>query len=611
MAAAPKLPRGARSRILFRIMRTYMKPYWKRMLLVLVLMLSANAFALVGPWLSGQALNAIADRNGVRFGDVYRTLAWMAAFYLASALLSYLVSRLMVGLGQRIAYRMREDVFDKLMKMPVGYFDRNATGDIVSRISYDIDTINASLSNDLLQILASLVTVIGSLVMMAVICPILLVVFAVTVPISLLFTRYKSKKIRPLFSRRSAKLGELNGYAEEMLSGQKSIKAYTREEVITGRFDRYNEEACQAYYRADYQAAIIGPTVNFINNLSLVLITTLGGMLYMFTVFAYPMPAVFQIEIGAVGSFVQYSRKFTGPINEFANIINEIHSALSAGDRVFRLLDEEEEVQDVPGAEKLEDVCGDVALSHVRFGYTPERVVLGDLSLDVRAGQTIAIVGPTGAGKTTIINLLMRFYDPQSGRICLDGRDLRDCTMVSVRRSYTMVLQDTWLFYGTIRDNIRYGHEEATEEEIRAAAKAAHIDSYIESLPDGYGTILSDDGVNISKGQKQMLTIARAMLLRSPLLILDEATSNVDSRTEMQIRDSMEELMKDRTCFIIAHRLSTIEKADQILVVKDGDVIERGTHRELLSRPTFYRDLYRSQFETSGGPPAADPELFA
>jgi len=565
----------------------YLLRYKWTVLLAVLLMISSNLFALVGPALSGRAIDAIEPGQGaVDFPSAIFYCVLMLAFYAASALLSYILSVIMIDLSRKIVYTMRREAFNRLMSLPVSYFDQTHFGDIVSHLSYDIDTINASLSNDLLQICGSTITIVGSLIMMLRICPILVLVFVVTVPISVAFTAYKSKRIRPLFRTRSAKLGELNGFSEEMLSGHKTIKAYNREDVIIDRFSQRNREAVEAYYQADYHACITGPSVNFINNLSLSLISMFGAILYLLG----------KVHLSTISSFILYSRKFSGPINEMANIVSELQSACAAAERVFRLIDEQPEPADSPDAIALTEVKGGVKAEQVNFGYTPEKQIIYDLNLDVSPGKTIAIVGPTGAGKTTIINLLMRFYDPQSGSIRIDGTELREATRDSLRLAYSMVLQDTWLFYGTIFDNIAYGKEGATEEEVIAAAKAAHLHSFIESLPDGYQTILSDDGINISKGQKQLLTIARAMLCPAPMLILDEATSNVDSRTEQIIQEAMYRLMENKTCFVIAHRLSTIQNADCILVMKNGTIIEQGTHSQLLEAGGFYASLYNSQF---------------
>ena len=597
--APEKLDKKTRRGVIVRLLG-YMLKHWPFVILALCMTLLSNQLALMGPDFLGNAVDAIADKNGVQMDTVMSNFYKMLVCYIAAAVLSYVLTVVMVNLSQRIIYSMRKQLFEKLTTLPVGYFDTHATGDIISRISYDIDTVNSTLSHDLIQILTSAYTVLGSLYFMYRISKPLILVFFITVPISILFTKYKSKKIRPFFRKRSQKLGELNGYAEEMLSGSKTIRAYRREATITGRFDARNKEAVDAYYDADYHGAILGPFVNFVNNLSLSLIMIFGGILFLYSETGYFVEGAawfsFYITIGGVSKFVMYSRKFAGPINEFANILHEFQSAFSAAERVFRIIDEEPEPADKENATVLSDVSGDVELKNVKFGYIPEKTIIHNLSLHAKPGQTVAIVGPTGAGKTTIINLLMRFYDIDGGEINVDGSEIREVTRDSLRRSYTMVLQDTWLFYGTIFDNITYGREDATMEDVVAAAKAAKIHSFIEALPDGYDTVLSDDGVNISKGQKQLITIARAMLPKSPMLILDEATSNVDSRTEIKIQEAMNELMKDRTCFIIAHRLSTIQNADTILVVKDGNVIEQGNHEELLALGGFYSTLYNSQF---------------
>ena len=579
-------------------MFSYVFRYKWLALAALLVMLASNILALWGPSLSGKAINAIEAEGGVDIPHVFYFCIMMIIAYTLSALLSYLNSIIMVALSQKITYTMRREIFEHLTSLPVSYFDRTATGDIISHISYDVDTVNTSLSTDMLQLGAGIVTVVGSLIMMLSISPIMVSVFIFTIPVSVLFTRYKAKKIQPYFRARSGKIGELNGYAEEMLSGQKTIRAYSREEVIISRFDARNEITTKAYYDAEYHGCVIGPTMNFINNVSLSLISVLGGVLYLYSISAVSPIAFLVIDLGKVASFIQYSRKFAGPINEFANIMNEIQSAMAAAERVFRIIDTEAEPEDRENAVVLNDVKGDVKLENVKFGYDSTREIIHDLSFHAKPGSLIAIVGPTGAGKTTIINLLMRFYDVTGGSVSAEGKDIRSVTRESLRGAYTMVLQDTWLFHGTIFENIAYGKEGASREEVIAAAKAAKIDNYIDHLPEGYDTVLSDDGTNISKGQKQLITIARAMLADAPMLILDEATSNVDSRTERQIQDAMYKLMEGRTCFVIAHRLSTVRNADIILVLKDGDVIEQGSHDELMEMEGgFYRALYHSQFD--------------
>lgn len=558
------------------------------LLLAFFLTVSSNVFALLGPYLSGLAIDSIGSGSvPVQFKKVFLYCTMMIAFYAISAVLSYILSVVMISLSQKTIGQMRKDVFEKLADLPVSYFDKHQTGDILSRMQYDINTVNASLTNDLLQIMTSVITVGGSFIMMLTISPVLILIFAFTIPATLIFTRYKSKKVRPLYRKRSTKLGELNGYSEEILSGQKAIKAYRREEVMISRYDVKNEESAEAYYEAEYYGTLIGPSVNFINNVSLSFISVFGVILFLSG----------KISIGNISSFILYSRKFSGPINEFANIMNELQSAFSAAERVFKLIDEDPEAQDRENAKEIAQVEGNVEMRHVRFGYDPEKIIVHDLSMVAEKGKIIAIVGHTGAGKTTLINLLMRFYDPQSGEITVDGDEIRDITRKSLRLSYTMVLQDTWLFNGTIFENIAYAKEGATMEEVVRAAKTAKIHDYIMSQPEGYNTMLIDEGLNISKGQKQLMTIARAMLANANMLILDEATSNVDTQTEMRIQEAMYKLMADKTCFVIAHRLSTIKNADLILVVENGDIIEQGTHRELLNKKGYYAQLYASQFE--------------
>ena len=558
-------------------------------LLALVLNVSGSLLALYGPKLSGEAINAIDLGAGkVDFDTVFRCAVLMAVFYLVSAVFTYLLNAVMIRLSRTVSKQMRHDVFENLTRLPVSYFDRYQTGDIISTITYDVDTVNQSLSSDMLQILQSVITVTVSLIMMLTIAPVLVLIFLVTIPLTVFFTRWLTGKVRPLFRRRSAKLGALNGFVEEMLSGQKTIRAYGREDRVLRLFDEKNQEAVDAYTKAEAFGTITGPSVNCINNISLSLVCIFGSVLFLGG----------KIGIGDLSSFVQYSRKFSGPINELANIISELQSAFAAAERVFTLIDAQPEAPDAADAEVLTDVRGDVELKDVDFSYIPGKPIIQKLNFHAEPGSLTAIVGPTGAGKTTIINLLMRFYDVDGGGVYVDGKDIRKLTRSSLRKAYTMVLQDTWLFHGTIFENIAYGKPDATREEVIRAAKAAHIHSFISRLPQGYDALLSDNGTSISKGQKQMLTIARAMLLDAPMLILDEATSNVDTRTEQHIQAAMRNLMKGRTCFVIAHRLSTIESADHILVLDGGQVVEQGTHTDLLAKNGFYAKLYRSQFDS-------------
>lgn len=575
-------------RYVLRNLWKYLYRYRFGMFAVLALSLLSNVLALLGPRLSGAAIDAITGGEHVNFPSVYRYALLMLAFYAVSAGLSFLISVYMVRLSQKIVSAMRCDAFQSISRLPVGFTDRHAIGDILSVISYDIDTLSTSLAHDVVQILSSVVTVVGSLYMMLTISPLLILVFAVTIPLSVFITRFITSRTRPLFRARSRKLGELNGFVEEMLSGLKTAKAYNREDYTIDRFDKKNEEAMQAYYKSEYYGSTTGPSVSFVNNLSLSLVSVFGALLYLWR----------YMSLGDVSSFVLYSRKFSGPINEVANIIAELQSALAAGERVFRLIDEPPETPDAPDAVELENAQGLVEMKNVSFGYEKNRVILHDLSLVAKPGSVTAIVGPTGAGKTTIINLLMRFYDRLGGEILIDGRPIEKYTRKSLRRNFAMVLQDTWLFGGTVYENIAYGNPNATLEDVKRAAERARISYFIEQLPNGYDTVLTENGGNISKGQKQLLTIARAMLLDASMLILDEATSNVDTQTEIRIQDAMLQLMKNKTCFVIAHRLSTIQNADNILVLDHGDIVEQGTHDELMTRGGFYKKLYQAQFES-------------
>lgn len=574
---------------LLRRLWKYLGKYRFLLVLAMILSVSSSLLALYGPKLSGEAINAISLGTGkVDFETVFRCAGLMAIFYVAAAALSYLLHVVMLRLSRFVTRQMRHDVFERLAALPVGYFDKYQTGDIISTITYDVDTVNQSISADLLQILQSFVTVTVSFIMMLTIAPKLVLIFVFTIPVTFLFTRWMTRRVRPLFRRRSAKLGALNGFVEEMLSGQKTIRAYGREQAVLERFDEKNDAAVEAYTVAEANGTLTGPSVNFINNLSLALVC----------VFSCVLVIKGQLRLGDLSSFVQYSRKFSGPINEVANIISELQSAVAAAERVFTLIDAEPEPADVKDAAVLADVHGEVTLEKVDFSYTPGVPIIQGLDLNAKPGSLIAIVGPTGAGKTTIINLLMRFYDVDAGAIRVDGKDIRTLTRASLRKAYSMVLQDTWLFHGTIYENIAYGKPGATMDDVVAAAKAARIHSYITRLPQGYDTVLSDNGTAISKGQKQLLTIARAMLLDAHMLILDEATSNVDTQTEQQIQKAMRTLMQGKTCFVIAHRLSTIQAADHILVLDGGRVVEQGTHESLMEKKGVYCKLYESQFDS-------------
>jgi ATP-binding cassette subfamily B protein len=573
-------------RTLKRLWR-YLEDSRARIICAILLTFLSNTLALFGPMLSGRAIDAIQPGPGaVLFSKVFFYSSLMIVFYTISAGMNYFLMIQMVAVSQNTVSRVRKEIFEKLMSLPVSFFDRNKTGDIISHISYDVDTLNTSLSSDLLQICTSTVTVLGSLLMMLSISPALGLVFIVTIPMAARFLKHRAVSIHEFFHRRSEKLGAINGFIEEIVSGEKTIKAYHQEETMLARFDERNEEAVQAYYKADYESAVLGPFVNFINNISLSLISVFGAFLYLFG----------YLSLGNLSSFVLYSRKFSGPINEASNIISEIQSAFAAISRIFTLIDETPEPPDSLGAISLGAVKGGVEFAHVYFGYDADAPVLRDVNLSIPPGSLTAIVGRTGAGKTTIINLLMRFYDAESGRIALDGHEIGNIKRTSLRHSYAMVLQDSWFFRGTIFDNIAYGKEGVTREEVVEAAQAAQAHRFIEALPLGYDTLLTDGGVNISQGQKQLLTIARAMLLDVQILILDEATSNVDTRTEIEVQKAMRILMKGKTCFVIAHRLSTIRNADMTLVMQDGNVAEQGSHDELIQKDGIYAALYRAQF---------------
>ena len=552
----------------------------------IVLTISANALQLLGPFLTGNVIDLISQPSDQVWNMVIQNILWMLGVYVLSSVLMYALSSLMIYISQKIVVNMRQDLSDKFLDLPVSYFDKHQIGDMLSRISYDIDTINTSLSTDLVQLFGSFIVVIGAFGMMLWISLPLLTVFFITIPLSILTTSFLTKRTRPLFRERSRKLGDMNGYVEETLSGLKTIKAYSQQDTMYSSFKEKNYEASEAYYKADYYGSIVGPTVGFINNISLTLISVFGSILYL----------VNMISIGNISSFILYSRKFSGPISEAANMIADLQSTLAAAERVFRVLNEPIEVDVQTSIELNDDVQGDVQFEHVNFSYLPNKPVLKDVNLEVKAGSLVAIVGPTGAGKTTLINLIMRFYQPDSGIIRVDGNDISKLTLNQLRTKFSMVLQDSWLFHGSIYENLIYGNEHVTKEDVIRIAKEVHIHNFIERCKDGYDTLVTDDGVNLSKGQRQLITIARAMLANKPMIILDEATSNVDTLTEKRIQSAMKKLMAGKTCFVIAHRLSTIINADIILVVHDGNIVEQGSHDELMLKKGHYYHLYMAQF---------------
>lgn len=564
---------------------SYILVEWKWFLLAIVLVVSSNLLVLWGPRYSGAAIDTLT-KSEIDFNETYKNVYLMLFSYLGSSLLTYISTRVMIRVSEKVILNMRQDTFEKIVDVPIKYIDTHQAGDLVSRISYDLELVNRAISDNIVSIVAALISVVGSFSMMMSISPSLSLIFLIIVPIIILFTRYRIKKTRPLFSIRSKKLGEMNGYVEEILNGQKTIQAYEKEEYFSNEFWIRNSTSIDAYYKADYQASINFPTMGFLTNISIALVSIFGSLMYLDGAFS----------LGFLSSFILYARQFSFPINQIAGVVAEVQSALSAANRVFVLLEQDNEKPDSKDAISLEDVKGKVEFKNVSFGYDDDNMVIKDFNYVAEPGTLTAIVGQTGAGKTTLINLLMRFYDPQEGDILIDDISYKKIKRKSQRSAFAMVLQDAWLFKGTIKENIVYGKPDASMEEIKNAAKSAHIDHFIEIQKDGYDTILDEDAENLSQGQKQLMTIARAMILNRPMLILDEATSNVDSRTEIQIQDAMNKLMEGKTSFVIAHRLSTIKNADNILLLSNGEVIEQGNHEELLAKKGEYYKLYTSQF---------------
>jgi ATP-binding cassette subfamily B protein len=524
--------------------------------------------------------------QGIDFGALAAILLVLVGVYVLSSVFAWLQGWIMAGVTQRTVLRLRTEVDAKLGRLPLSYFDGHPRGDLLSRVTNDIDNIGQSLQQSLTQLITSLLTIVGVLVMMVLISPLLAVVSLLAVPVSFVVTMLIVSRSQRQFVAQWASTGALNGHVEEMHTGHAIVKAFGRQREAIATFEAENERLYQASYRAQFISGIIQPAMNFIANLNYVAIAVIGGL----------RVASGQMSLGDVVAFIQYSRQFTFPIIQVASIVNVLQSAVASAERVFELLDEPEEVADPATPVPLAQARGDVAFERVSFRYEPDRPLIDELDLHVAAGQTIAIVGPTGAGKTTLVNLLMRFYELDGGRITVDGIDTRELTRDDLRRSFGMVLQDTWLFHGTIRENIGYGRLDASEAELVAAAEAAHVDHFVRTLPDGYDTVIDDDATNVSAGEKQLLTIARAFLADPPILILDEATSSVDTRTEVLIQRAMRRLMRGRTAFVIAHRLSTIRDADTILVMEDGAIVEQGDHDSLLARGGAYADLYESQF---------------
>ena len=574
----------------------YLKPRRFRIMVVVLFAVLSTLFSIVSPKVMGKATTKLFEDlmlmykhvpgAGVDFDYILHILVILAGLYLASALFAYIQQYIMAGVAQQTVFDMRQDVDEKLARLPLKYFDAHTHGDILSRVTNDIDNISTTLQQSLTQLISSVVTLVGVLIMMLTISPWLTLIFAVVLPLSALVTKAAAKRSQNFFASQQRELGLLNGHVEEMYTGHQIVKAFGHEKESIEKFDAINEKLYTAGWKAQFVSGLIMPLLSFINNVGYVMVCVAGGIFVTKRL----------ITIGDLQAFIQYSRQFTQPIVQTANIINIIQSTIASAERVFEILDETEEIPDDADAKVIASPEGNVAFNDVRFSYQPEVPLIEDLNIDIKKGQTIAIVGPTGADKTTLVNLLMRFYEINSGRITVDGVDIRDIKRGALRSMFGMVLQDTWLFNGTIKDNIAYGRVDATFEEIVKAAQAAHADHFIRTLPDGYNTILNEEASNISQGQKQLLTIARAILADPTILILDEATSSVDTRTETYIQNAMLTLMKKRTSFVIAHRLSTIRNADLILVMNNGRVIEQGTHNELLDRKGFYADLYNSQF---------------
>jgi len=578
---------------------TYLMPYKLQLLSVFITAIISTIFSIVSPKIMGHATTKLYEGlmmklkgvPGAKIDFTYigEIILLLIGLYLLSAVFSYLQQYIMAGVAQKTVYNLRNDVMGKLNRLPLKYFDSRTHGEILSRAVNDVDNISTTLQQSLTQLITSIVTLVGVIVMMLSISPLMTLIVIITLPLSFIATASIAKRSQTYFKGQQKALGQLNGHVEEMYTGHKIIKAFGREKNSIVEFEKINNQLYQSGWKAQFVSGLIMPLMSFINNIGYVLVSVAGGILV----------TKKAIEIGDIQAFIQYARQFSQPIIQTANIANVIQSTIASAERVFEILDEKEEVPETAETKKLVAPIGEVVFEHVNFGYKENEPLMEDLNIYVKPGQRAAIVGPTGAGKTTLINLLMRFYELNSGRILIDGIDTREMKREDLRGLFGMVLQDTWLFNSTIRDNIAYGREDATEEEIIAAAKAANADHFIRTLPDGYETILNEEASNISQGQKQLLTIARAILANPAILILDEATSSVDTRTEVQIQKAMDHLMKGRTSFIIAHRLSTIREADLILVMDHGQVIEKGTHKELLEKGGFYADLYNSQFISS------------
>ena len=573
----------------------YLSAYKIGLIFVLLFAIGSTIFNIVGPKILGKAtteiftglVGKVSGGTGINFGKIAEILIFLMCLYVLSAVFSFIQGYVMTGISQKLTYRLRKEISEKINRMPMNYFDTRTHGEVLSRVTNDVDTLSQSLNQSATQIITSFTTIIGVLIMMLSISPLMTLVALLILPVSLGLISMIVKHSQRHFKNQQEYLGHVNGQVEEVYSGHNIVKAFNKEEDVIREFDETNEILYQSAWKSQFFSGMMMPIMQFVGNLGYVVVAILGGYL-----------AIKQkIEVGDIQSFIQYVRNFTQPITQAAQVANMLQSTAAASERVFEFLEEEEEDQLAEHPVSVKGLEGNVEFDHVHFGYNANKIIINDFSTKVKQGQKIAIVGPTGAGKTTMIKLLMRFYDVNSGAILIDGHNLKDFNRSELRQMFGMVLQDTWLFHGSIKDNIRYGKLDATDEEVIEAAKAAHVHRFVQTLPNGYDMELNEEASNVSQGQKQLLTIARAILADPKILILDEATSSVDTRTEVRIQKAMDNLMRGRTSFIIAHRLSTIRDADLILVMKDGDIIEQGNHEELLKQNGFYAELYNSQFE--------------
>ena len=575
----------------------YMSAFKIQMLFVVIFAIGGTVFNIIGPKILGKAtteifnglVSKVSGGSGMDFEKIATILLTALALYVTSALCSLVQGFLMTGVSQKTTYRLRKEISQKINRMPMNYFDTRTHGEVLSRVTNDVDTLGQSLNQSATQIITSTTTIIGVLVMMLSISPLMTLVALLILPVSLGMISFVMKHSQKYFKGQQEYLGNVNGQVEEVYSGHNIVKAFNKEKDVIEEFEKTNDKLYDSAWKSQFFSGMMMPIMQFVGNLGYVGVVILGGVL----------AAKKTIEVGDIQSFIQYVRNFTQPIQQLAQVANMLQSTAAASERVFEFLEEEEEDQTVPNPVSVEGLEGNVTFEHVHFGYNEDKIIINDFSVDVKEGQKIAIVGPTGAGKTTMIKLLMRFYDVNSGAILIDGHNVKDFNRSELRQMFGMVLQDTWLFHGSIKDNIKYGKLDATDEEVIEAAKAARVHRFVQTLPGGYDMELNEEASNVSQGQKQLLTSARAILADPKILILDEATSSVDTRTEIQIQKAMDTLMKGRTSFVIAHRLSTIRDADVILVMKDGDIVEQGNHEELLAKNGFYADLYNSQFENT------------